>query len=66
MGFDEADALKSSSILIYLTSKQRICTQNGWQKAMSIKKGNGGIFSKDLFKFVIIQISNGLSVFGFD
>ncbi len=35
--FNEADTLKSSSILIYSISEQSIYTQNGWHKAVLIK-----------------------------
>ncbi len=34
LGLNEADTLKSSSILIYSTSDQIIYTQNGWHKAV--------------------------------
>jgi hypothetical protein len=38
LGLNEADTLNSSSKMIYSTSKQSIYAQNGWHKAMLIKK----------------------------
>ncbi len=38
MGLNEADTVKSSSILIYSHSAQSIYTQSWWQDAVLIKK----------------------------
>jgi hypothetical protein len=37
LGFNEADTLESSSILIYYPSEQRLYTQSYWHDAVVIK-----------------------------
>ncbi len=38
LGLNEANTLKSSSILIYSMSERSIYTHRGWHEAMKIKK----------------------------
>jgi hypothetical protein len=40
LGLNEADTLKSSSILIFSLLEQSIYTPNGWHEARLIKRGN--------------------------